>query len=132
MEIRKFQEIVKKIQSLHFSHQFELVAGIARGGIVPAYIVASHLQLPVEFIWINFRDEHHHPARPSPKLLRPLQFQWKNKRILVVDDRSNSGKTLQLATSLLRGAKTVKTLVINGPADYTLFDEACFRMPWDV
>lgn len=132
MEIKKFHEIVKRIQALRFFHQFDLVVGIARGGIVPAYLVASYLKLPIEFVWINFRDEHHNPARKAPKLLRPLQFQWKNRRILIVDDRSNSGKTLRLAKSLLSGATHIKTFAINGPADYTLFDEECFKMPWDV
>lgn len=131
MQTKPLPEILKRIKSLRID-SVDLVVGIARGGIVPAYLVASHSRKPLEFLWIHFRNEHHQPELENPRLEKPVNFDWENKRILLVDDRVNSGATMKLAMKLLKGAVSIKTLAINGPADYTLFDEECFRVPWDL
>lgn len=131
MKTKPLSEILKRVKSLRVD-PVDLVVGVARGGIVPAYLVASLLKVPLEFIWINFRDEHHKPQRREPKLLKHLQFDPRNKRILLVDDQANTGKTLAFTKRQLSGATSVSTLVFNGPADYTLFDEDCFKMPWNL
>ena len=41
-----------------------------------------------------------------------------------------TGATLEYARQLLNEAAIVKTLAVNGKADYSLFDEACFIFPW--
>ena len=47
-----------------------------------------------------------------------------------MDDVSRTGKTLARARAWLNG-NTVKTLLVNGAADYRLFDTPeCLRMPW--
>ena len=51
---------------------------------------------------------------------------------LLVDDRSRTGKTFDKGKALLKGAKFIKTLVVNGKADYPLFDEDCFTFPWKL
>lgn len=132
MEVKRLDEIIKRLKSLDFPQKFDLVVGIARGGIVPAYLAASYLNLPLELVWINFRDRHHQPKWGKPKLIKQMDFEYKNQKILLVDDRTNSGKTFQLAKRLLAGAQNVATLAINGRADYRLFEENCFKMPWDV
>ena len=68
----------------------------------------------------------------KPKLLEEIDFDFKGKRILLVDDRVKTGTTLEFAKELLSGAKSVKTLAVNGIADYCLYNEACFRFPWLV
>lgn len=131
MKKKTYQEIIDKLSGVKLKENYDLIIGIAQGGIVPAYLLASYHSLPLEFIWIKFRDELHRP-KGKPRLLKPLNFNWKNKRILLVDDRSKTGITIKYVQQLLKGAKKIKTLVINGKADYALFDEDCFRMPWDV
>lgn len=131
MDQKSLEEIVSRIKRLQFSSKFDLVVGIGNGGIVPAYFLHSYLKLPIEFIWINFRDEIHKPKTAKPVLLRPLNFDTKGKKILLVDDRSNSGATIALAKEVLKDAKSISTFVINGKADYSLFNEECFTMPWD-
>jgi len=37
---------------------------------------------------------------------------------------------IQKAKELLAKAALVKTFAVNGKADYSLFDEPCFKMPW--
>lgn len=132
MKTKSLKKIIDQLQKLNLPQKFDLVVGITNGGIVPAYLVASHLKLPLEFIGINFRGPTHQPVGDNPKLTKSPEFIYQNKKILLVDDRSNSGKTLEFAKSQLSGAQKIETLVFNGPADYQLFHEPCFRFPWDI
>jgi hypoxanthine-guanine phosphoribosyltransferase len=40
---------------------------------------------------INFKDEKQKPRYDSPKLLQQINFDFKGKKILLVDDRIKSG-----------------------------------------
>ncbi len=132
MEEKPLQEILNKLKTLNFKEKFDLVVGIGKGGIVPAYIVSEFLALPLEIIWLNLRDESHREIREEPELIKEISFNPKSKTILLVDDVSRTGKTFEKAKSLMHNARTVKTLAVNGRADYSLFDEDCFRMPWNL
>ena len=59
-----------------------------------------------------------------------VDFDFKDKSILLVDDRIKTGSTIRLACELLKEARLVKTFAVNGTADYALFDETCFKFPW--
>lgn len=132
MEIKPLTGIIDGIKKLNLKDKFDLIVGISRGGVVPAAIISSYLRLPLEIIRLNFRDESKNPKYRSPKLLRKIDFNFADKRILLIDDRSNSGATLRTAKKLLTKAKSIKTFVINGKADYFLFDEDCFKLPWEI
>lgn len=132
MKTKSLKKIIDQLKKLNLPKDFDLVVGITNGGIVPAYLVASHLKLPLEYIGINFRGPTHQPVGESPKLTKSPGFNYQDKKILLVDDRSNSGKTLDFAKIQLSGAKKIETLVFNGPADYQLFNESCFCFPWDI
>ena len=79
---------------------------------------------------INLRDEYQHPKYDAPRLLAPIDFDFKDKSILLVDDRIKTGSTIRLACELLKGARQIKTFAVNGTADYALYDETCFKFPW--
>jgi len=64
--------------------------------------------------------------------LKPIDFEFKNKKILLVDDRIKSGSTIKLARELLKEAALIKTFAVNGNADYPLYHETCFRFPWII
>ena len=132
MKQKSFDDIVDKIHNIHFGQKFDLVIGIANGGIVPAYLVAHSLNVPLDIIWINFRNPDQTPKQVSPILVKPISFDHKDKSILLVDDRVESGSTMSFAKNLLEGARLIKTLTINGKADYSLFDEECFGEPWNI
>lgn len=132
MEIKPLATILKKIENLHFNEKFDLVVGIAEGAVAPAKLIAAQLDLPVSFIYINFRDKDRQPKGKSPQLLRHIDFDYKNRRILLVDDRSVTGSTFEFTKKTLYGAKLIKTLAVNGKADYNLFDEECFKFPWKL
>lgn len=129
--MKELGDILNRLGQIKFSPELNLIVGIANGGIVPAYLLHAYLNLPIEFVWVSFRDINHKPKTAKPVQTKPLNFNPEEKKILLVDDRSNTGATLRLAAELLAKAAMIKTLVVNGKADYSLFDEDCFAMPWD-
>ena len=65
-------------------------------------------------------------------LFRSIDFDFKNKTVLLVEDRIKTGATVNFALNLLQDAALIKTFAVNGNADYELYNEACFRFPWII
>ena len=129
---RTFNEVMDRFRSNTFEDEFDIKVAIAKGGIVPAGIINQRLQKEVHLLKINLRDEYQHPKYDRPKLLAPIDFDFRNKRILLVDDRIKTGSTIMLAKELMQDARMIKTFAVNGNADYALFDETCFKFPWII
>lgn len=129
---KTFDEVMERFRSITFQEEFDLIVAIANGGIVPAAIINQRLQTEIQLLKINLRDEYQHPKYDEPKLLAPIDFEFKDKRILLVDDRIKTGSTIKLAKELMKEAKVIKTFAVNGNADYALFDESCFKFPWII
>ena len=88
----------KSLASLNLKKEcFDLVVGIGSGGKIPARLVAEKLKLPLRLVEMNFRGNENKPARQKPILLKPIAFDFAGKRILLVDDFCNIGKTLEAA-----------------------------------
>ena len=132
MNSRTFTEIMQRFAEIEIDEPFDMIVAVANGGLVPAGILNQRLQLEVKVLHINFKDENQRQRYDSPKLLQPVDFDFKDKKILLVDDRIKSGSTIVVAKEILREAKVVKTFAVNGNADYALFNESCFRFPWMV
>jgi xanthine phosphoribosyltransferase len=132
MNSKTIDEILNKIKAIEFREDFDTLVAIARGGIFPAALLQQKLMIDFEIIWLNFRNEKQQPQYDEPVLLKPITFDFKNKKILLVDDRSRTGKTFVKGKSLLTEARLIKTFVVNGKADYPLFDEECFTFPWKM
>ena len=132
MEQKTFSEIIKRFADIQFNENFDLIVAIANGGIVPAGIINQKLNTEVEILHINFRDDYQQPKYSTPKLLKPIDFEFQGKKILLVDDRIKTGATIDVAKKLLEGAKLIKTFAVNGNADYALYNESCFRFPWII
>lgn len=132
MEQKTFSEIIQRFADIRFNENFDLIVAIANGGIVPAGIINQKLNTEVEILHINFRDDYQQPKYSTPKLLKPIDFEFQGKKILLVDDRIKTGATIDVAKKLLEGAKLIKTFAVNGNADYALYNESCFRFPWRI
>jgi xanthine phosphoribosyltransferase len=126
-----FEEIAARIREFEFPETFDLIVAIANGGIIPAALLNQKLGASFEVIKLSLRAADQTPMYDAPRLLEPVRFDPRGKRILLVEDRIKTGATLNYAKKLLReqGAD-VKTFAVNGPADYSLFDTDCFRFPW--
>ncbi len=127
-----FIEIGDRINKLNIPN-FDFVIGIATGGIVPASLIAYKLGVELKTIKINYRDEENHPRYENPKLLDDKSIKISGKKILIVDDVSVSGKTLESAKNIFHG-NDITTLVLKGKADIVLFPEiaSCVNWPWKI
>jgi hypoxanthine phosphoribosyltransferase len=114
------------------SGSYDCVVGIERGGVLPAYLAARWLDVPLKTIRISFRDDRHQPLTEQPQLTEPWTTDVHGKRILLADDVGNTGATLRRAAQELIGAE-ITTMVISGNADISLFGphDRCIRWPWD-
>mgnify|MGYP001194403906 CR=1 FL=1 len=131
MIVRKnLEEVLERFREIEFHETFDLIVAIANGGVVPAAIINQRLDIEIQLLKINLRDPSQKPRFDSPKLVSPIDFDFKDKTILLVEDRIKTGATVKYAIELLEGAKTIKTFAVNGPADYSLYNENCFKFPW--
>jgi len=123
-------EIVSRLQKLELP-DIDLILGIASGGIVPASMLSYKLQKPMQLIHINFRDADNKPKFQQPQLITNFHLQPVYQRILIVDDVSVTGSTLQVVKNLLSD-RQVRTFTLKGKADYVLFPEvtSCVTWPW--
>jgi uncharacterized protein len=92
----------------------DLIVAVSRGGLVPARILLDLLEVQdlatirVEFyIGIN-------KTREQPIITQSLSVSVTAKKVLIVDDISDTGKSLKLVTEhiLTQGAKEAKTATI--------------------
>ena len=129
---KSFVEVLERIRTIEIPETFDIVVAIANGGIIPAAIINQRFGCEYQLLKLNLRDAMQNKLYDKPKLLEEIDFDFKGKRILLVDDRVKTGTTLEFAKELLSEAKVVKTLSVNGLADYYLYNESCFRFPWLV
>ncbi|MDR0232092.1 MAG: phosphoribosyltransferase [Dysgonamonadaceae bacterium] len=131
--MKTFEGVLNRFRNIQFEEKFDLIVAIANGGIIPAAILNQRLDTEIQLLKINLRDPNQKPKYESPKLIAPIDFDFKDKTILLVEDRVKTGSTLNYAKSLLeKEAKSVKTFAVNGNADYALYNEDCFKYPWII
>ncbi len=125
-----FKQISERLKEIELP-EIDVVIGIGSGGIPPATFVAFHLNAELLVMTMNYRDEQNNPRYESPVLLKKAEWDLAEKKILLVDDVSVSGKTMNAALELLKGFN-VKTLAMKGKADFVLFPEIkdCVKWPW--
>ncbi|MDR0823649.1 MAG: phosphoribosyltransferase [Prevotella sp.] len=129
-ENKTFAEVLERFRNISLYEDFDMIVAIANGGIIPAAILNQRLNIEIQLLKINLRDANQQPIYDSPQLMAPIGFEFKDKTILLVEDRVKTGASLSLACKLLEGAKLVKTFAVNGKADYALYNETCFKFPW--
>ena len=125
-----FKQITERLKQLDLP-ETDLVIGIGSGGIPAATMVAFHLNAELQVMQMNYRDEQNNPRYDAPKILHKPELHLHGKRILLVDDVSVSGKTMNAALEQLKGFN-VLTLAMKGKADFVLFPEIkdCVKWPW--
>lgn len=129
-ELKTFETVMQRFREITFQEQFDMIVAIANGGIIPAAILNQRLNLRMELLRINLRDPSQKPLFERPQLVSPIDFDIKGKTILLVEDRIKTGATVNFAIDLLYDAREIKTFAVNGKADYSLYDEECFKFPW--
>lgn len=126
-----FDELCSSLRKIKFG-EFDLIVAIGRGGITLGGLIQHILDIPMEILWLNFRDEENKMKYNLPVVIKENEALGKirDKRILIVDDVCRTGKTIRMAKEILSG-NSVKTFVFNGKADYNILDSSeCVRLPW--
>ncbi len=131
-ELKTFDELMNRFREIEFHENFDMIVAIANGGIIPAAIINQRLNKEFRLLKINLRDAEQKPRYDAPQLISPVDFDCTGKTILLVEDRIKTGATVNFAITLLKDAKLVKTFAVNGNADYSLYNETCFKFPWIV
>jgi hypoxanthine phosphoribosyltransferase len=102
----------QKIQMQNY--QPDIIVGIARGGLVPARILADLLETPqLSTIQIEFYTGLNQTLQ-KPILKQALTTNLADKKVLLVDDIADTGESLKLAKTHLQtqGAQTTKTATL--------------------
>ncbi len=109
------------------------IIGIATGGIVPASLIAHQFNLPLSLIEINYRARDNSPRYPRPVLLSWQPLPVGGLRILLVDEVSVTGKTMEFAKTFLMEHEVI-TFALKGKADYVLLPDiaSCVNWPWKL
>jgi xanthine phosphoribosyltransferase len=131
MEEKTWKQVQNRLDKIVFQEKFDLVVAIARGGIVPGFLISKKLKIDLQLLWMRFRDDQHNQAFKNPKLLKKIDFKFKGKKVLLVDDVCRTGTTFKAASKYLKDAKLIKTFAANGKSDYSLYDQECFKFPWN-
>ncbi|MHB1830503.1 MAG: phosphoribosyltransferase [Candidatus Micrarchaeaceae archaeon] len=107
--------LAKKIKSS--GNEYDLVIGVARGGIPVALVVADELGVRIDII--NIKSYTEIAVRHKPKIISTLTSGLGGKRLLIVDDLVEEGKTLM---EVIRYLKRMK------PS--TMHTAVLFKKPW--
>jgi hypothetical protein len=100
-EIYNLSKVVaKRIRQSHYSP--DLIIGLARGGLVPARNLSDLLGIKD---LLSLKVEHWgitaHPDGEA-RLKYPFNVDLQGRRVLVVDDITDTGKSMQIATDFVR------------------------------
>jgi len=99
----------------------DVIVGVSRGGWIPARIMSDLLETPklanvtAEF-YVGIAE-----TKTEPVITQPVSFPVRRRKVLVVDDLVDTGKSLKLVNSHLKsqGASEVRIATI-------------YRKPWSV
>ncbi|MEB3755667.1 MAG: hypothetical protein GSR79_02215 [Desulfurococcales archaeon] len=112
-DIEKYSRIIAEKVSAD-KYVVDAIIGIMRGGIVPSRIIADYLGVrnlgTIEVMFYQRPGETRH----KPVIRQPLTLNISDKNILIVDDVSDTGKSLQVALSAitLYGPSQIKTATL--------------------
>lgn len=118
----------------------DLIVAILRGGYFPAKVLAELFGgLNLKTVEIKFYRNI--DRKEKPKIVQPLYGYVKRKKVLLVDDVTDTGKTLTLAVKHLnqKGALKVKTATIHKKVwskikpDYYVYEVDWWVVyPWEL
>jgi len=137
-----YDMLLSQAQKIHAApYHPDLIVAIARGGLIPARILGDLLQIPeLTVIQVEFYTDIA-KTRQQPTLKLGLTTSIQGKKTLLVDDISDTGKTLQLAKNHLtqHGAAEIKTATlytkpqsIDTPDYYEKQTSRWVVFPWDA
>jgi uncharacterized protein len=95
------EALAEKIRAT--GRRYDLVVGIARGGIPVAMVVSDHLDVKIDFV--NVKSYNDIGKRTPPRILSTLTEGIAGKNILLVDDLVDQGDTMAFMKKYLMDQK---------------------------
>ncbi len=116
----------------------DIIVGIAKGGLIPAAIIASVLRRDILPVRLS-RRKRDIVVLSKPAWVVPMTDDVSGKSVLLVDEISATGETLREAhkEASRRGARKVRTCTLYVHSDsylpsyYALETDALLIQPWD-
>ena len=136
---RSILELSVEIEKSNFKP--DIIVGMARGGWIPARIISDCLGNPnLANVSVEFY-ENLGETKSKPMIKQPISVSVRNKKILLVDDVVDTGKSVKLVETHLRnkGASTIKiasvyykpwSIVI--PEYYQKETQLWIIFPWEI
>ena len=130
-------ELADRVKEIGFKP--DVIVGVSRGGWLPARVLSDLLDNPeLANIKVGFYVDVY-KTRSKPVITQQVSVSVKNKSVLVVDDITDTGKSLQLVWENLRTeAKDVKTVTLYHkswscftPDLYARETDAWIIFPWE-
>jgi len=123
------------------TEKIDLILGISKGGLIPARILADFLQVS-EIITIQAKFYTGiAQTHDEPIIIQPLTVNLSGKKILIVDDIADTGKSLKIVIEHLEslGITEIKTatLYLNNrsvikPDFYEEITDKWVVFPWEI
>ncbi|MBI5481459.1 MAG: hypothetical protein HY906_21555 [Deltaproteobacteria bacterium] len=135
----KFGELCGELAVASARYQPEAVVGIARGGWLPATVLACMLRCDLYPMRLS-RREGGRVVHDTPLILLPPPAQVAGRRVLLLDDIADTGVTLSLGLRALKraGAAEIHTAALVAhswaapqPEIVGLATDAFVVTPWD-
>ena len=119
----------------------DVIVAISRGGLIPARILSDSLNVPIVYtIRISFYSSVG-VRKETPEVTQPLSVDISGKKVLIVDDISDSGRSLILAKEHLSklNPSEIRTATIHfkpesafKPDYFSTITEAWVVYPWET
>ncbi len=99
---KEYHTLARKLAAsiLDQSGQFDEIVAISRGGLTLGHLLTDFLRIPIATITIQSYSDIQ--TRGAVQLTAKLSTPIKGKRVLLVDDVADSGKTMKRAMGYLR------------------------------
>ena len=140
LEWTDIEELAEELASQTIEFKPDVLVGISRGGLVPVRLLSDYLNNPQVAI---FRIEFYKgigKTNDKPEITHPLTIDVKNKKVLIVDDVSDSGASLIVAKEYIEklGAKEIRIATLHykprssfKPDYYVGETDAWIVYPWE-
>ena len=91
----------KSAELIQDSFNPDVILAIGGGGLIPARILRAKLNIPIYVVSLSTYDENDTPIS-EPRIVQWMDFsEFKNKRILIVDEVDDTRKTLKFLVDKL-------------------------------
>lgn len=133
----RFETLVRRLAQRIESYEPQLLLGVVRGGLIPTTILSYVLRRELYPIRLVRRFDL---PTPQPSWLVRPPDKVRGRRVIIIDERADSGQTLAIAAEEVRqmGASHVRTAVLyahtwtNPRPDYVcMTSDALILSPWD-